>query len=309
MKSSDWLLLLHALPARRNTQRVGLWRNLKKLGALPLKTSASLLPDTPAHHERFQWLAQQIRDGGGDATLIRTHEIEGLTERQIQTLFNEQRTPDYAALCKALTTLLKANQRQATDSFAPALEKLRGRLAEIQPLDFFDCPKKQDALMLFQKAERLHQPRQKPAMPLKRAAYCGRTWLTRPHPQIDRVGSGWLIRTFIDPQAKFVFAPKPKDFPEALPYDMLDVEFTHHGDDCTFETLLKRFALADKTLRRIAEMIHYSDLHDGKYPTAVEAEGIDRVLKGLAQLDWSDDKIFQHGFICFDALYAQMKEQ
>ncbi|MDE3085074.1 MAG: chromate resistance protein ChrB, partial [Verrucomicrobiota bacterium] len=69
--SNSWLLLLYALPTRHGSRRVGLWRTLKKIGAVSLKTSASLLPDTPAHYERFQWLAKQIRDDGGDAVVVR----------------------------------------------------------------------------------------------------------------------------------------------------------------------------------------------------------------------------------------------
>jgi len=127
LKAPHWLILLYALPSGRGSLRVGLWRNLKKLGALPLKTSASLLPDTPAHYERFQWLAKQLRDSGGEATLIRTEEIEGLPAAEILTLFNETRATDYAELNRDLTALLRANQRKVAEGFANAAEKLRAR--------------------------------------------------------------------------------------------------------------------------------------------------------------------------------------
>jgi hypothetical protein len=143
---------------------------------------------------------------------------------------------------------------------------------------------------------------------VRRADFQGRTWLTRSRPEIDRVASAWLIKTFIDPKAKFVFAPKPDAYPDAVPYDMLTGEFTHHGEDCTFETLCKRFALKDRPLQKISEMVHQADLEDGKF-TATGAEGIHLVLQGLAQLGWPDDKILQHGFISFDALYAAVKER
>lgn len=303
---SHWLLLLYALPSGRGSQRVGLWRNLKKIGALPLKTSAYLLPDTPAHYERFQWLAKQLRDGGGDATLIRTAEIEGLTTKELEALFNEARAADYEELNRDLTTLLRANRRKVSDGFAAAAEKLRARFAEIQKIDYFDTAAKHDTLVLWQKLDRLSRPKRRTVPPVRRADYCGRTWLTRPRPEIDRVASAWLIRTFIDPKAKFVFASKAAEFPGAVPYDMLDVEFTHDGDNCTFETLIMRFALENKALKRIAEMVHQADLEDGKF-AASEAEGIHCVLKGLARLEWPDQRILQHGFVCFDALYAEVK--
>jgi hypothetical protein len=276
------------------------------MGALPLKTSAYLLPDNPDHYERFQWLAKQLRDGGGEATLIRTAEIEGLTSDEIHAAFNAMRAADYEELNRDLTALLRANQRKVTDGFAAASEKLQARFAEIQKIDFFDAPSKHDTLVLWQKLERLNKPKLKAVPPARRSEYQGRAWLTRPRPEVDRVASAWLIKTFIDPKAKFVFAATHVSFPDAVAYDMLDAEFTHSGDDCTFETLIKRFELKDKSLKKISEMVHQADLEDGKF-AAVEAEGIHSVLRGLARLEWPDDKILQHGFICFDALYAEVK--
>src|SRR5436309_15962333 len=101
-KSATWLLLLYVLPTKRPTARVNLWRKLKKFGAVPLKTSAYVLPDNPVHYERFQWLAKQIKDDGGDATLIRVAEIEGLPDEQVKELFSEARTADYKELKTAI---------------------------------------------------------------------------------------------------------------------------------------------------------------------------------------------------------------
>src|SRR5258708_6127629 len=120
MKTSGWLLFLYALPSRRSSQRVGLWRTLKKLGAVSLNTSAYLLPDTPAQYERFQWLGKQIRDEGGQASIVRTPEIEGMNERRIHAVFNEARAEDYTTLILELTTLLQANRRKVSESFGPA---------------------------------------------------------------------------------------------------------------------------------------------------------------------------------------------
>jgi hypothetical protein len=143
---------------------------------------------------------------------------------------------------------------------------------------------------------------------LEAKQYRGKTWLTRPRPEIDRVGSAWLISRFIDPKAKFVFAPSAQSIPGAIPFDMLDAEFSHHGNNCTFETLVKRFALADKAVARIAEMIHDADLDDAKFQR-VECLGIDRVLKGWAKQGLTDEQILDHGFECFDALYAFLQRR
>jgi hypothetical protein len=303
----NWLLLLYGLPARRGSSRVSLWRQLKKTGAIALKSSTYLLPDQPAHRERFQWLAQKVRDSGGDATLIHATDIEGMPDEAIVRAFNAARATDYAALTADLTALVAANKRKASDTFADQLERFSARLEEIQQVDFFASPKAEDARMRLARARTLHVKSGKAPAKLSAKKFHGRTWLTRPRPEIDRVGSAWLIRRFIDPRAHFVFSGRPNQFPDALPFDMADVEFTHHGEDCTFETLVKRFDLDDPALHRIAEAVHVADLEDGKF-ARLEAIGIDRALKGWGRLGLSDEALLQRGGECFEALYEYFRK-
>jgi hypothetical protein len=138
--------------------------------------------------------------------------------------------------------------------------------------------------------------------------YQGKTWLTRPRPEIDRVGSAWLIARFIDRKPKFAFASTADAIPGAIPFDMLDAEFSHHGNYCTFETFIRRFAISDKSIAKIGEMIHDADLDDARFQR-VEAVGIDRVLKGWAKQGLSDEEILRRGFECFDALYAFLQRR
>jgi|ERR1043166_4884060 hypothetical protein len=126
-------------------------------------------------------------------------------------------------------------------------------------------------------------------------------------PEIDRVGSAWLIRKLIDPKARFVFAANPGAHPAAVPYDLLEVEFTHHGEDCTYETLLRRFGIRDRAARQIGERIHDADLEDRKFQRA-ECFGLDRVFKGRAKLGLSDAEILAKGFDCFEALYNWLRK-
>src|SRR5688572_31887291 len=124
MKSGkNWLLLLYALPAQRGSSRVSVWRQLKKSGAIALKSSTYVLPDQPRHRERFQWLAQQVRDNGGDATLIHATDIEGLPDEEIVRMFNAARALDYAELIRELNRFIAANQRKARATFAAELER------------------------------------------------------------------------------------------------------------------------------------------------------------------------------------------
>jgi hypothetical protein len=306
MKPTSWLLLLFSLPTKRKTERVAVWRRLKKMGAVQMKTSTYLLPNEPAQYEQFQWLAQQIRDYGGESTLVRAQEIEGLTRDEVVSLFNAAREAEYADLKKALQNFISRRRKLDAESAAGELERLTKQFRELRQIDFFDSARGHEVAMLLRRAEGPQRSRKFQTLDAKQ--YRGKTWLTRPRPEIDRVGSAWLISRFIDPKAKFVFAPSAQSVPGAIPFDMLDAEFSHHGNNCTFETLVKRFALADKAVSRIAEMIHDADLDDAKFQR-VECVGIDRVLKGWAKQGLADEEILRHGFECFDALYAFLQRR
>ena len=116
-------------------------------------------------------------------------------------------------------------------------------------------------------------------------------WVTRAGVHIDRAGSAWLIRRFIDPDATFGFVTDPAEVPDGeVPFDMRGVEFGHHGDDCTFETLLRRHDLLDPVLWRIAAIVHEADLEDDRYD-APEAAGLDVILRGLSMITTDDEVI------------------
>ncbi len=127
-------------------------------------------------------------------------------------------------------------------------------------------------------------------------------WATRAGIHIDRAASAWLIRRFLDPAAQFVFVADLAEVPaDATPFDMRGVDLGHHGDDCTFETILRRHELTDPVLWRIAEIVHEADLDDGRYD-APEAPGLDTVLRGLS-LAGDDEATLRVSDPIFDALY------
>src|SRR5262249_21554910 len=107
-------------------------------------------------------------------------------------------------------------------------------------------------------------------------------WATRRHCHIDRAACAWLIRRFIDPSAEFVLVDDPEDVPvDATPFDMRGVELSHHGGDCSFETFLRRYELADPVLWEVAQVVHEADLGDERFD-APEARGFDVLLRGLS---------------------------
>ena len=304
-KNLTWLLLLVRLPATHSAERVAIWRKLKKSGAIQIQTSTYILPDGPPRYETFQWLTQHIRDTGGDATLVRVREIEGLSNQRLIELFNAARAKEYALLRGMLRPLV-AGARQ-TSNLEGRLDRIRKQFREIRETDFFDSPKAKAVEMILRKLEE-PQPKAKTQPKLERRDFRDKIWLTRPRPEIDRVGSAWLIRKFIDPKSKFAFGNKHDQNQRVLTFDMLEGDFSHDGDDCTFETLIRRFGIQDKAACKIAEMVHDADLGDDKFQRT-ECIGIDRVLKGWAREDVSDQEILRRGFQCFDALHAFLQRR
>lgn len=300
---TSWLLFLFRFSARHRAERVALWRRFKKIGAIQITTSTYLLPDRPAQDEHFQWLSKQIRDAGGDATLVRAREIEGLPNKRLVELFNRARDSEYVALAKSLRALVGKKGRKK--NFADAVGRLKRRFHEIREIDFFGSAHAQDVEMLLRKIEQRGESKGTLAQ-MNPKNYRGKIWLTRPRPEIDRVGSAWLIRHFIDAKARFVFGKTKSAHPKAVSFDMLEADFSHHGDDCTFETLAKRFRIQDKAVRQIGEMIHDADLDDAKFERH-ECVGIDRMLKGWAKQGISDHEILARGFQCFDGLYSFLR--
>jgi len=150
-------LLLFNLPTKHSSYRVKVWRRLKKFGAIQLKTSTYVLPDEPAHYERFQWLAKEIVDNGGEAVLVRVKDIEGMPYPALVAMFNEARARDYDEVAEPLTLLLKntTDRRTSPEIFSGQLQKLRQRFQEIYDIDFFQSSRGEDLERLFQKAESL----------------------------------------------------------------------------------------------------------------------------------------------------------
>jgi hypothetical protein len=304
---ATWLLLLYALPTRQNTERVNLWRKLKKFGAVALQTSGYVLPDDPAQFERFQWLSKEIRDAGGEATLIRVAEIAGMSNDAVVAMFNEARAGEYKAMVAACRETLRGKRKR--EELAGEIAKHQRRFREIQQMDYFNSPAAHDAQMMLQRADKA-LARGPAGPPVQRAdpkEFVSKVWLTRPRPGIDRAGSAWLIRKFIDPRAKFVFDMDPGKRPDTIPFDMAGVEFSHQGDDCTFETLVKRFGIKDDAARVIAEMVHDADLEDDKF-NRCECIGINSVLSGWARSDIKDSELLEKGIECFEGLYRELRK-
>jgi hypothetical protein len=278
------------------------------LGAVPLKSSAYLLPDSPDRYEQFQWLAQEIQRDGGEATLLRVDRIENMKQPDVVRLFQEARNHDYAALAERYRKLLKGRRPRLTEELA----RLAREMDRITEIDFFEAPGRREVERAREAVEeRTAAGRARPAgaaPPLDLAALKGRRWATRPRPHVDRIASAWLIKRFVDPEAEFVFASPDQVPGEAIPFDMAGVDFGHHGEDCTFETLLRRTGLRDRKLAILAEIVHEADIKDQKFARE-EARGIDLALRSLLSAIKDDHEALAQGMTLFDGLYATVGER
>ncbi len=304
MPETCWLILLYTLPAKQASTRLSVWRQLKRLGAVSLKTSAFILPDRPEHEESFQWLAQSVRQNGGDATLLRAAQVDALSDKEVIDLFQESRASDYREILLSVKALRPAKSRKAEPE-AAEVERLKSRYQAVRRIDFFDCPVARDVADALQALLPVPSGISTKGPKVKAKDYQKRQWQTRPRPELDRVASAWLIRHHIDPAATFVFSQDRGAFPDAVSYDMVNADFGHEGDDCTFETLLRRFGLRGKGLAELAAIIHAADVEDGKYPK-VEGLGLLAVLRGWRQMGLTDDEILQRGWSLIDGLHRSI---
>jgi hypothetical protein len=314
-----WLTLLTTLPPTPTRHRVGVWRKLQRMGAVRLRGAGWILPETAETTELFQWLVQEIQSVRGEATLLRVDRVEPMTDDEIVQLFHKARAAEYHAVVQGCREILRhldryhATHRRSIPKLRTKLDGLKRELDRVQTIDYLKTPSGERARSVWETtAKRLRVAETRPHAPRggrrRSVPPRGSTWVTRPRPHIDRIASAWLIKRFYDPEAKFGFADAADASRKGIPFDVLGAEFGHQGDDCTFETLVKRFGLKDRRVKVIAEIVHEADLHDGKF-TRNEAAGIDLAINGLVEAIPDDDELLARGIALFEGLYAVLKQK
>ena len=311
-----WLLLIHQIPPRPSYLRVKVGRRLQALGAVAVKNSVYVLPRGESALEDFQWVRGEIVAGGGDASVCEARFVEGLSDGAVQSLFDAARETDYAELAREARRLHQSLARRGkhpartNEQVVAALTRLRKRLQDVVAIDFFAANGREAVEGLLWSVETALRPSagEDPRGPGEaQSPPRGRTWVTRTGVHVDRIASAWLIRRFIDPEARFEFVraddrAKPGD----LRFDMFEAEFTHEGELCTFEVLRRRFGIDDGALREIGEIVHDVDLKDGKF-SPPEAPGLARLMAGIAMRHKDDEARLQDGASVLDALYESFR--
>jgi hypothetical protein len=318
-----WLFLVHQVQTPNSRERVRVWRLTKKVGTILYRNSVYVLPYNKERLEDFHWLCQQIRDSKGEASMFVSEAGDASEDRALKRLFIVASEKEYGKLEKRLQQFdnrckqvqegpsLSSSQVKA---LAKGLRQLEETFQEIRRVDFFRHPSA-DKIDKRLKNLRLSvaeaQPRKESPHRIAhhtRSEFRGRTWATRSHIHIDRLCSAWLIRRFVDPKARFVFAPEDKLPKHAILFDVVGVEFTHRGDRCTFETLVESFRLKERALLSMAELVHEIDLKDQKFHRP-ESFGFDLIVRAISDSFRNDQKTLELGSHILDALYQRLSRK
>lgn len=314
--NTAWLLLIHQIPATPAYLRIKIGRRLARVGALALKGSVYALPANDTSREDFSWVRREIVDGGGEAVVLSATTVEGLSDEELERMFQDARAKDYAELAAELASLAEAGRSEKSRERQGALAelgKLELRFREVQRVDFFRVGAGAE---LGAQIEQLKQAlEQRGPLPdaaarkeLRSADYQGRTWVTRTGIKVDRMACAWLIRRHIDKKSKFRFVDPAKYTPKKgeLRFDMAEGEFTHEGELCSFEVLCQRFGIKAPAVVRLGEVVHDLDIKDGRYGHP-ETEGVRRMLDGIAAQHARDEARVDAASALFDVFVVGTK--
>lgn len=307
-----WSVLFLTLPTQPSAVRLRVWRALRTLGCGSMRDGVYVLPDTKK--ALFDPLVTEVRAHGGQASVLELSASDEVQRAEILALFN--RTEAYGqwrreaqSLAGALPGLPETEARRRWRAVSESLQALvridyyPGAAAEQARAELDALREALDAC--FSRGEPVAQAPHG-IQRLDPRKFQGKRWATRARPWVDRLACAWLIRRFIDTEARFVWLTDPigsTPAPRAtLGFDYDGARFTHVGARVSFEVLATSFGLdADPRLQRIARAVHFLDI--GGIPVP-EAAGLEAVLAGLRELHADDDALLAAACGVFEALYA-----
>jgi hypothetical protein len=311
---STWLLFLTSNSGgSASTPRVRVWRALKGLGVAILRDGVAVLPASAAHRANLEVIGTQVEADGGTYWLLDLPAQGGAVEEHLRGAFD--RSDAYRKLRAGLAALRSELPRLEESGVRRRLRQAERDLDAIARTDFFpgDAAEqsREDLRQLVELTHRRFSPQEPKATSglierLETEHYRGRVWATRRRLWVDRVASAWLIRHFVDPEARFLWLDRPEDCPaEALGFDFDGAAFTHtriqDSELVTFEVLSASFGLGgDAGLTRLGQLVHYLDAGG---PPVAEAPGFEAVLAGLREGAADDDALLMATTPVLDALY------
>ena len=315
----EWLLIFYSVPSHPVSTRMKIWRKLVRSGAVQLKGAVYIIPATDEHQEFFQWLIGEVRSLGGDGAFVRSSAIETMSDAEVRELFIGQISEEYRGLDKAVAALeqkfqsiRKGTKLQDKPRLIDQLARAVKNFEEIRKRDFFTSTTGDTVKKRLQQLEsglkgldRAVAGEEAAISPKRAEQYQNRVWITRKKPFVDRMASAWLIKRFIDPNATFKFIEEREltvGGPDTTAFDLRNAEFTHVGEFCTFEVLVKTFGIRGRAVKQIAEIVHDLDVNDEKYDNAGTA-GVDEILSGIRKTGRDDRDALERGMFVFEMLY------
>ena len=309
---TDWLVLAASLPTAPSGLRVRIWRALKGTGCAPLRDGVYLLPASAATAADLRAIQRDIEESGADAHLLELQARDGAQEKAFRKRFD--RSEQYATFAGALKDARAGLRAHAEPALRRLLRSLDQQWAALRAIDFFAGKAQEDASRAFATLRNEIVRRLSPGEPGRSAAevkrlakesYQGRTWATRKRPWVDRLATAWLVRRFVDAEARFLWLDDPRRCPKsAVGFDFDGARFSHVDDRVTFEVVAHSFGLdGDLAVQRLGELVHFLDV--GGIPVD-QAAGVEAVLRGLRARHADDDALLAAACDVFDSLHAAL---
>lgn len=319
----SWLLFFYSLPSQPTKNRMTIWRRLLKAGVLFFKGSVYILPHTEENREFFTWLVSEVTSLKGEASYVSVDMMETDDDREIIALFNRQREAAYQSVLSEIEEIERRiiSMKMGGDSLdrnklVKRIRKVQRDFDEIKKIDFFSSQQGIETGARLEKIVKalnglIGPPSAQHTLtitPVRREDFQNKIWATRKRPFVDRFASAWLIKKFVDKKASFSFIDE-KDLngigKDMILFDIRGGRFTHAGNLCTFEVLMKSFNIKNKALKKIAEIVHELDMKDDKFRNP-EAKGIEDILLGIRKTAKDDYESLEKGIAIFEMLYQSM---
>ncbi len=313
MVSFDVLVL--SLPTRNSTLRMRVWRALKQTGCGVLRDGVYLLPAGEAGSAVLAKVESEIKSYGGFAMTLELKPRSTAQLAHLQRLFD--RGAEHGTLVEKMTATKISLERLGSRRAQTAIRRLERAVEKLSQIDFFAGEAKLQATAALSDLKRRYQETYSGGEPrfskrnlrqFNSVRYQKRLWATRKAPWVDRLASAWLIKRFIDRDARFVWIARPSERPKrAVGFDFDGAEFTHVKNRVTFEVLLASFDLdQDPALAAIGAAVHFLDA--GGIPVP-DAKGLETMLKGAKEKAQSDDGLLAEAMRTLDLLYAAYRSE
>lgn len=302
--------LVLSLPARNSTLRMRAWRALKEAGCGVLRDGVYVLPAEAAGDGALDRIEAGIRAEGGFAMRLELRPKSAGQLAQMRGMFD--RSAEHGALVQRIEATRRSLERLGARKAQTALRRLERAFEKASRTDFFPGEAKTQAATAlaglkqrYREAYAGGEPRPSQRQLRSRTAgrYRARTWATRANLWVDRLASAWLIKRFIDREAKFTWFERPSQRPKgAIGFDFDGADFTHVRSRVTYEVLLESFGLeGDAALAQIGSAVHFLDV--GGIPVA-DARGLETMLRGIKEKAKGDDALLAEAMRIFDLLYS-----